>query len=650
MRSSAFVVAILAACSQTEDHAAIEAAARGAPDRIAPGVPHGAVITRVALAEHGDAALTIDNLGELRLWPSLDGKRPPVPVAAAAPDQIALGDAGDELVAAILDQAGNVALLRLGRDGSIHGRAQICGDIACDEVIALDDGVLVRRRDQSIERFSATGVSTGRIVPEPGEQIVAITRRRGVAMALINWERSESSLARWIALDGELRWGATVGLPEAVTHLALSPAHDRIAVTYARDNGLRVFDLDPRPRLHSGNGTPIGDGAIGFIDDDHAVIVGSTMAWWEANPDGYDPWANMRVDMKAIQPLVDGAIADGVAGAGFALALALGDPKHLRYLGWKLPAVTSSVTSIVGQIVVPVSATMIWLDDHLVEQREVDLGNLPGNPTIAIAVGPHHVIVRRAVESSNVVELVDLDHPSPVTLGSYTRIDRLEYEPELAMLAIDTGGPIIRFQLDLAHTTAAKLSALQSPGSVVMVRLLAPEHARGASAIVVSSEGEGGERIRSYRASNATKATQIDGAVVAIDGTGTVFMQLNAPATTIVAIRDGAEAFRFQATGNLAVSNDGASMVELRGAEVAFLDGRGVERSRQPLWGGISAMFTDDDRSVVVRTANGLVAFDAATGERRASACGWAFGLHDQPVVTLSAEQLPVCEDVAVVP
>src|ERR1700733_8231751 len=281
MRSSALVIVMLAACSQTEERAAVEAVASTAPDRIAPGVPHGAVISRVALAEHGDAALTIDNLGELRLWPSLDGKRPPVPVAAAAPAQIALGGAGDELVAAILDQAGNVAVLRVGRDGSIRGRAQISGEIACDQVIAIDDGVLVQRRDQSIERFSATGVSTGRIAPEPGEQIVAITRRRGAAMALINWERPDSSLLRWIELDGQLRWGTTVGLPEAVTRVALSPAHHRVAVTYARDNGLRVFDLDPRPRLHNGTGTPTGDGAIGFVDDDHVAMIGSTITWWE---------------------------------------------------------------------------------------------------------------------------------------------------------------------------------------------------------------------------------------------------------------------------------------------------------------------------------------------------------------------------------
>jgi len=65
MRSSALVIVMLAACSQTEERAAVEAVASTAPDRIAPGVPHGAVISRVALAEHGDAALTIDNLGEL---------------------------------------------------------------------------------------------------------------------------------------------------------------------------------------------------------------------------------------------------------------------------------------------------------------------------------------------------------------------------------------------------------------------------------------------------------------------------------------------------------------------------------------------------------------------------------------------------------
>jgi hypothetical protein len=50
---------------------------------------------------------------------------------------------------------------------------------------------------------------------------------------------------------------------------------------------------------------------------------------------------------------------------------------------------------------------------------------------------------------------------------------------------------------------------------------------------------------------------------------------------------------------------------------------------------------SDDGRTVAVATPAGLVALDAATGERRAWACGWHFGLHDRLVEQSGAECRP---------
>ena len=65
------------------------------PAPIAKGVPHGGVITEVAITEKADAALSFDNLLGIRLWPTLDGTRPPVPVTANAPRQLALAQFQD---------------------------------------------------------------------------------------------------------------------------------------------------------------------------------------------------------------------------------------------------------------------------------------------------------------------------------------------------------------------------------------------------------------------------------------------------------------------------------------------------------------------------------------------------------------------------
>lgn len=87
---------------------------------IAKGVPHGGVIRELAAAEEGDAAISSDELNGIRLWPSLDGTRAPVPVESSSqPEQLALFHDGRDLVAAVLDTAGTVSLIRLGHDGSV---------------------------------------------------------------------------------------------------------------------------------------------------------------------------------------------------------------------------------------------------------------------------------------------------------------------------------------------------------------------------------------------------------------------------------------------------------------------------------------------------------------------------------------------------
>src|SRR5262245_9986323 len=65
------------------------AATRGPEDATAPtvqpianGVPHGAQIAAVAITDQADAAVTIDQLDGVRLWPTLDGTREPLAIVA----------------------------------------------------------------------------------------------------------------------------------------------------------------------------------------------------------------------------------------------------------------------------------------------------------------------------------------------------------------------------------------------------------------------------------------------------------------------------------------------------------------------------------------------------------------------------------------
>jgi len=87
------------ACSSCGHDEPVAAGAPASTPQRQTGSPHGGAITAVAATDSGDAALSLDNLGALRLWPTLDGSREAIPVAAgAAPREIALARAGGDLL------------------------------------------------------------------------------------------------------------------------------------------------------------------------------------------------------------------------------------------------------------------------------------------------------------------------------------------------------------------------------------------------------------------------------------------------------------------------------------------------------------------------------------------------------------------------
>ena len=86
--SAAVLTSVMAWGCGRADNAPLTASTESPPpaapqaDPIAKGIPHGGLIAEVAIAEEADAALTYDTLLGVRLWPTLDGTRPPADHAA----------------------------------------------------------------------------------------------------------------------------------------------------------------------------------------------------------------------------------------------------------------------------------------------------------------------------------------------------------------------------------------------------------------------------------------------------------------------------------------------------------------------------------------------------------------------------------------
>ena len=85
--------------------------------------PHGGAIVTLALTPDGAAALSVDELGGVRLWPALDGSIEPRIVDLPAPRQIAVTQDPKGFLIAMLDEVGYLVLTVVDKDGVRLSRA-----------------------------------------------------------------------------------------------------------------------------------------------------------------------------------------------------------------------------------------------------------------------------------------------------------------------------------------------------------------------------------------------------------------------------------------------------------------------------------------------------------------------------------------------
>jgi len=654
MRSNLVLLLALSACSPEQD-LAVAAPAPVVPklDPVAKGVPHGAQITQIAVTEQGDAALTFDLLGGLRLWPALDGTRTPVPIFAHDPDQLALAHAGRDLLAVIRDGAGSVSVLRLGRDGSIRARAQLPGDVRYEQVIAIDDGVIARTADHAIESFTADAVSRGRVVVEQGRHIQAIVTRKGRTAALV----SDGTLDELRWLDGN-RWGKSIKLPRKVHDdlIALAPGGRRIAIVEDKSDAVLLVDLEPTPTVRTDT-NDLRDGnvqTLGFIDNDRVAVVGSQVQWLTLSKKQSDPWANTASPpVPSHIQFAGSAVADRVLVTANAASLALTDREQTRYLGYRATA-TGTLAFAGSRLTLGLSNShYVWLDDKLAVQRDVELLGANTSWLYAIVIGDHHVVTQRQRDGKYVVELVDIDkRDQPVELGAYGSIERMDYAPESGLLGIGLYREVKRFKLDLEHTKATELAPLRIKQSLISLRLLDPERANGAVAVTLTwSTNEDENYTLSTWRFEGTKLRKdklsFSGQLYRVEPDGTLYVTMGGE----LRVRRGSEtlsSFKLEpkTSGAIAIDSKGTRYATFQPNELVILDAGGHVQWRKQLWAAQQALFSADDKRVIVRVNGGLIAFDAATGEKLAMECGWEFGITTTaPTATPMINSAPVCED-----
>jgi hypothetical protein len=187
------------------------------PAAEAPRVaPHPGQITAVVVERAGTAAVTIDHLGDVRLWPSLDGTQPPVALPFHGALALDVARTPGWLAVGAIDPSGAAHLYRFSAVGGLIDVVDVPAVPQAVGLVAVADGWLVVRADQSIIRVGADGVASAPLERD-GHRIEAITRSAsGAAYALLSRGAADQRLAVVVTVvvgrDG-LRWGREVALP-----------------------------------------------------------------------------------------------------------------------------------------------------------------------------------------------------------------------------------------------------------------------------------------------------------------------------------------------------------------------------------------------------------------------------------------------------
>lgn len=656
------IAGVLAACgSRDRDAPAPEVRAAKLAATVAPVeqpvrtlAPHSGGISLAAVADRGTAAITGDDLGQLRLWPTLDGTREPVVVRGTVGSQIALAPDGAGWLVALLDAVGGIELIRLSLDGEPRGRTVVAPDPGFTQIVATTDGILALQRDQSIVKLDANGRVRGRLVPDDGDRLVAIASRGDRALVVISDHGGQAKTLRWIVPTTDLAWGARIALPRALhASVAIAPTKPWIVGIDAASGEGIVLDIGAAPK-------PVGEfssadklvagfsiGApplVGFVGDDLAMIAqGGRVRWWSPAPASRDPWDATRAVVTDASTVF--AVGDGVLLGAQGGTLSLSTRDRTKYLGYGAIG-TGSITASENGVVLRTSARTLWLDRAL----RVLASSKPGaDPERTIPITDHIVLIvrQKGGPTSPVMGtdglLRDTRSAAEVLLGAWGDVDGVSYDEATRVLAVTTSQGTERFRLDPATLTTTRMRSLASATGTT--RPLDPKRANGFAAVAYTTNIDSSTNVRWFRELDGPIDQQIQPAsqisvpsgsrVLGVDASGAIHHYAQgdlaivayAPGSLVVVRKLPTPASTFIG----AMDATGTLYAMLTDREVMVIDSAGLTRWRMPIWRPASVQISHDRRTVIAMSAGGLVAFDAVSGRRVAVGCGWDFGLRDAP-------------------
>lgn len=263
------------------------------------GAGHTANIDLVAVSADGKAAVTRDQIGGVRLWPSLDGEVEPIPIPERGAQAISVESRKGGHIVGIVDAAGGGKIFSVGDDGKVEVTGEMPPFQPLFELHALPGGnrllalykdhsvVLVDHKGKQIakaeeRRFRPTSLALG----QDGKSFVAVLKQASGNSAEL--QRMQ------IAKKGDVVTIERVGSPTLVNSttqlisstLVISPDGKRAAWT-ARPSGaaweIEVGDLtsDAAPSKFTVQIPTHLTPNLGFVGEDKILASGNdgTLSW-----------------------------------------------------------------------------------------------------------------------------------------------------------------------------------------------------------------------------------------------------------------------------------------------------------------------------------------------------------------------------------
>ena len=685
---------------RTDDAGIAIAPPAAEPARIAP---HPGQIIATALDRTGTAAVTIDNLGDVRVWRSLDGTLAPVALPFHGARALELARDGDALVVGRIDPAGAAHFYRLDRDGRLLATGDAPAVPQAIGLVAMSaDAWLIVRADHSLVLVDAHGAQLDEVVPT-GLRIEAL-RPAGArdALAIVSHGGVGYGAVAVTVADREVTWGREHALaiaPMTPVEVATSPDGKRLVyfadparvaavaaaaakpVTSRRPPGSPHQQVAPRSpvvpiqaavvivELATGaNVTPKdlaattvgGPQRLGFSSDDTLHVYGASSG---------DLTVGLDADAETVPGTLprSGAPAIGpglVASGADRNLLVQRDGGETRYLGYQRSTPTMAALS-------PDGARAAWLTGDgqiLVETLDgsAPLLHLPEVASGVITldfVDDAHLLVASQRGSLELYSTARGALVAATTAPGATYSVRLDRRTGW-VLGVRDGGGVWALRVTPGAPDPWSPAHVLADGSATFWMLEGPARDDTAPAVItLDNAGDARTYTGAQLAAGVSSSklariakTRIAPVPMYIDPRGRSYVfresEIRVGASllgaSLLGATDGVDALLLTIVGprDLMASPDGQVLIafdQTRTAVAVGADGttRWTIGLGAPGW---RPAFSSDGRRVALISTSGGQVVDVATGAVIAARCGWEFGAFPTPPPGFGSQVHPICE------